>query len=163
MAGNRQVITHCDITSQQHDVCRLSAKMKESLRDFAVLCVSAWECRESDQTAWPESRHRRAEEREERKAWVCMCVSVCEKGNPCLFVWGFSSEKELLQLHKHTNTLVVLALLELTRAVEDLIMPGILKLKTKTISLVKLKLLPHQMNEKATSRINYSLRTVQRN
>jgi len=48
MAGNRQVITHCDITSQQHDVCHLSAKMKESLGDFAVLCVSAWECRESD-------------------------------------------------------------------------------------------------------------------
>jgi len=40
---------------------------------------------------------------------VCVCERERErKGNPCLFVWGFSSKKELLQLHKHTNTLVVL-------------------------------------------------------
>ncbi len=104
---------------------------RKSERFCSIMCVCmgmSWEwSRQPDQS--PDTDEQRNGKRE--SVSVCVCVSVCEKGNPCLFVWGFSSEKELLQLHKHTNTLVVLALLELTRAVEDLIMPGILKLKLK--------------------------------
>ncbi len=69
--------------------------MKESLGDLAVLCVSAWECRESDPRQPDQSPGHEEEQRNGKRGkreCVCVCVSVCEKGNPCLFVWGFSSK-----------------------------------------------------------------------
>lgn len=142
--GMKSQSHHCDITSQQHDVCHLSSRMKECVRDFATCTLCKCVCmgmpwerfRQPDQS--PDTEGQMNEKRER----MHVCVWERERGNPCLSVWGFSSKKELQQLHKHTNTLVVLPQVKHVHNWR-INYARHWQIKTKTSSLVKLKLLTH--------------------
>jgi len=84
---------HCDITSQQHDVCHLSARMKESVRDFATSVGMPWErFRQPDQSPdkeGPMNVKRESvcvcerERERERGIPVCLSGAFPQKRNCC--------------------------------------------------------------------------------